>query len=72
MITAVQDSVITHFLPARYPDSIAPGYAHFAGFCFCASVAGSAGVALSTQTLLLAVGVVGSSGGKASVKARVR
>lgn len=51
-----------HFLPANYPASVADGYARFASYCFVASVAGSAGMVLSTQTLLLAVGVVGSSG----------
>lgn len=60
VLTALQDNVITYFLPARYPDSVTPGYARFAGCCFCASVAGSAAMVLSTQTLLLAVGVVGS------------
>ena len=68
LLTAVQDHVITYFLPARYPESVAPGYAHFAGYCFCASIAGSAAMVLSTQTLLLAVGVVGSSG-QASIMA---
>jgi hypothetical protein len=58
---AFQDNVITYFLPARYPESVTPGYARYAGFCFCSSVAGSAAMVLSTQTLLLAVGVVGSS-----------
>lgn len=61
VLTAFQDNVITYFLPARYPESVTPGYAQYAGFCFCASVAGSAAMVLSTQTLLLAVGVVGSS-----------
>lgn len=68
VLSALQDNVITYFLPARYPESVAPGYARFAGCCFCASVAGSAAMVLSTQTLLLAVGVVGSTG-KASVMA---
>ena len=53
--------VISVFLPAQYPDSVAPGYLRFASFCFTASVAGSAAMVLSTQTLLLAVGVVGSN-----------
>lgn len=68
MLTAIRDNVITYFFPARYPESVAPGYARFASFSFCASVGGSAAMVLSTQTLLLAVGVVGSSG-KASVMA---
>jgi hypothetical protein len=58
---ALQDNVITYFLPAGYPESVTSGYARYAGFCFCSSVAGSAAMVLSTQTLLLAVGVVGSS-----------
>ena len=61
LTTAFQDKVITHFLPAQFPNSVAPGYARFAAFGFGASVAGSAAMVLSTQTLLLAVGVVGSS-----------
>ena len=61
LLTALQENVITYFLPARYPESVTPGYSHYAGFCFCASIAGSAAMVLSTQTLLLAVGVVGSS-----------
>ena len=58
---SIQDN-IKHFLPANYPASVAHGYAKFASYCFVASVAGSAGMVLSTQTLLLAVGVVGSTG----------
>jgi hypothetical protein len=54
------DNVISHFLPAHYPQSVQPGYIKFTTFCFAASVFGSAGMVLSTQTLLLAVGVVGS------------
>ena len=46
-------------LPAQYPKSVAPGYFEFVAFCFSASVAGSAAMVLSTQTLLLAVGIVG-------------
>lgn len=68
VLLSLQQNVITYFLPDRYPDSVAPGYARFAGCCFCASIAGSAAMVLSTQTLLLAVGVVGSSG-QASVMA---
>jgi len=56
-----QQDVVQHFLPAQFPTSVTPGYARFALFSFVASVAGSAGMVLSTQTLLLAVGVVGSS-----------
>jgi hypothetical protein len=60
---------LAHLLPAQYPNSVAPGYLRFASFCFTASVAGSAAMVLSTQTLLLAVGVVGSNVQQASIMA---
>ena len=60
---------LKHFLPAQYPHSVAQGYASYAAYSFGASVAGSAAMVLSTQTLLLAVGVVGSGPGQASVLA---
>lgn len=60
---------IKHFLPAQYPTSVADGYASYALYGFGASIAGSAAMVLSTQTLLLAVGVVGSGPGEASVLA---
>ena len=52
--------VLRHFLPAGYPSSVAPGYRNYVLYCFSANVCGSAAMVLSTQTLLLAVGV-GSS-----------
>ena len=52
--------VIRHFMPAGYPQSVAPGYRDYVLYCFSANVCGSAAMVLSTQTLLLAVGV-GSS-----------
>lgn len=52
-------NIINHFLPANYLTSVADGYGRFASCCFIASVAGSASMVLSTQTLLLAIGVVG-------------
>lgn len=61
-ITPRIQQYIKHFLPANYPISVHDGYSTFASYCFVASVAGSAGMVLSTQTLLLAVGVVGSAG----------
>ena len=63
-IQSVASSVkatVKHFLPAGYPQCVAPGYAHFCQYAFVASVAGSAAMVLSTQTLLLAVGVIGSA-----------
>ena len=55
----VYTNVIAHFLPANYPSSVSKGYGRFAALGFLASVAGSAAMVLSTQTLLLAVGIVG-------------
>ncbi|KAL7533450.1 hypothetical protein ACHAWF_004502 [Thalassiosira exigua] len=46
-----------HFLPARYPRSVCPSYATYATYCFLGSTAGSASMVLSTQALLVAVGV---------------
>eukprot|EP00980_Cylindrotheca_fusiformis_P030951 scaffold25670_cov127-Cylindrotheca_fusiformis.AAC.2 len=60
-VSTLSRNVISHFLPAKHPHSVAPGYLKFASYSFVASVAGSASMVLSTQTLLLAVGVVGSN-----------
>ena len=49
--------LIHHFLPARYPSSVCPSYATYASYCFLGSVAGSSAMVLSTQALLIAVGV---------------
>lgn len=49
------------FLPAQYPTSVATGYASFTIAATAGAVAGSAAMVLSTQTLLLAIGVAGSS-----------
>lgn len=57
--TILNNFIIDHFLPANYPDSVVNGYGRFAFYSFIASVAGSASMVLSTQTLLLAIGVVG-------------
>lgn len=48
---------IHHFLPANYPHSVSASYTTYASYCFAGSIAGSAGMVLSTQALLLAVGV---------------
>jgi Vitamin B6 photo-protection and homoeostasis len=63
------DKVIRHFLPSNYPVSVDSGYARFSIFSFAAAVAGSASMVLSTQTLLLAVGVVGTNATAASAMA---
>lgn len=49
--------LIHHFLPARYPYSVCPSYATYASYCFLGSIAGSSAMVLSTQALLIAVGV---------------
>ena len=43
------DSMVRHFLPANHPQSVAAGYDRFALASFLASIAGSAGMVLSTQ-----------------------
>eukprot|EP00934_Nitzschia_sp_Nitz4_P006039 Nitzschia sp. Nitz4//scaffold219_size35776//27503//29041//NITZ4_007827-RA/size35776-processed-gene-0.10-mRNA-1//1//CDS//3329542329//6029//frame0 len=58
-----------HVFPANYPHSVAPGYLRFTAYYFTASVAGSAAMVLSTQSLLLAVGVVGSNAQQAGIMA---
>jgi hypothetical protein len=65
----LNQQILGYFLPAKFTESVAPGYLRFAGFCFIASVAGSAAMVLSTQTLLLAVGVVGSNTQQAGIMA---
>lgn len=59
-LSTASRQAISHFLPAKYPTSVASGYFKFAAYSFTASIAGSASMVLSTQTLLLAVGVIGS------------
>mmetsp|Transcript_18423 Transcript_18423/g.20987 ORF Transcript_18423/g.20987 Transcript_18423/m.20987 type:complete len:566 (-) Transcript_18423:886-2583(-) len=49
--------LLKHFFPADYPKSVDPGYKGFISYCFVASTCGSAAMVLSTQSLLLAVGV---------------
>jgi hypothetical protein len=68
-VKKVSRQMVSHFLPAQYATRVAPGYLPFAGYCFIASVAGSASMVLSTQTLLLAVGVVGSNVQQAGIMA---
>jgi hypothetical protein len=62
-------NLVKHFLPAQFPHSVAPGYAWFVTCGFGASIAGSASMVLSTQTLLLAVGVVGHNAAQAGIMA---
>ncbi|KAL3801957.1 hypothetical protein HJC23_010301 [Cyclotella cryptica] len=49
--------VIHHFLPANYPHSVCSSYTTYASYCFLASIAGSSAMVISTQALLVAVGV---------------
>ena len=68
-LQTISKKMLSTFLPAQYPKSVAQGYLGFASFCFTASVAGSAAMVLSTQTLLLAVGIVGQNVPQASIMA---
>ena len=56
---------VSHFLPSGYPHSVADGYSKFASYNFVACIASSAGMVLSTQALLFAVGIVGSTSASA-------
>ena len=56
--TSIQNiPFIHHFLPANFPHSVDKSYATYASYCFLGSVAGSSAMVLSTQALLVAVGV---------------
>jgi hypothetical protein len=48
-------------LPARFPHSVARGYQPYAIYSSLSAIAGSAGMVLSTQTLLLTVGALGNT-----------
>jgi len=60
-VQTIPNKFVSLLLPAQYPKSVAKGYFRFVSFCFTASIAGSAAMVLSTQTLLLAVGIVGQN-----------
>ena len=49
--------MLKHFLPNGYPDSVQQGYARYTILSFCGNVASTTTMVLSTQTLLLAIGV---------------
>ncbi|CAJ1958520.1 unnamed protein product [Cylindrotheca closterium] len=68
-VMELSKQAMAHFLPAQYPKSVAPGYFKFVSYYFIASVAGSASMVLSTQTLLLAVGVAGANAHQAGIMA---
>lgn len=57
----IQEKMLKYFLPTDYPHSVDKGYKEFVSYCFLANVCGSAAMVLSTQTLLLAVGVGSAS-----------
>ena len=57
----IYNYIIKHFLPNNYPNSVEKGYTKFISYCFLANTCSSAAMVLSTQTLLLAVGVGSSS-----------
>jgi hypothetical protein len=68
-LQTISKKMLSTILPAQYPKSVAQGYLGFASFCLTASVAGSAAMVLSTQTLLLAVGIIGQNVPQASIMA---
>ena len=68
-LQAIPEKAISLLLPAHYPQSVSEGYFGFVSFCFTASIAGSAAMVLSTQTLLLAVGIVAQGSTSTSVMA---
>ncbi len=56
-IQNTQDKVLHHLLPAGYPTSVQSGYSTYVSYCFLANTASTITMVLSTQTLLLAIGV---------------
>lgn len=68
-VMELSKQAMTHFLPAQYPKSVPHGYFKFVSYYFVASIAGSASMVLSTQTLLLAVGVAGANAHQAGIMA---
>lgn len=67
--SSVKTQLLTHFLPVGYPASVSPCYGNYAFNTFIASIAGSASMVLSTQSLLLAIGVVGMHSTQAGILA---
>jgi hypothetical protein len=61
LLAARLDLLLSHFLPVGYPGTVALYYREYALHTFIASIAGSASMVLSTQSLLFAIGVVGTS-----------
>lgn len=55
-------AILSPLLPAGFPHSVPPFYLTFSAYTFVASVASSAAMVISTQTLLLAAGVLSSTG----------
>jgi len=53
----VKPSILSHFLPYGYPDSVSTSYLSFITYSFIASVSSATSMVLSTQALLLAIGV---------------
>ena len=69
-LQTIPKKIISLLLPAQYPQSVARGYLGFISYSFIASIAGSSAMVLSTQTLLLAVGIVAqNSAPQASIMA---
>ena len=54
---SIQRNTLQHLLPNGYPESVHAGYTKYVAYSFVASTASTATMVLSTQTLLLAIGV---------------
>lgn len=51
------DSMLRHVLPSNYPESVQNGYAKYSMYAFLANTVSTTTMVLSTQQLLMAVGV---------------
>ena len=57
LIESLQNNTIKHLMPNNYPLSVHSSYQKYAVFSFIANTASTATMVLSTQSLLLAIGV---------------
>ena len=57
LLESLKYNTIKHLMPNRYPDSVHSSYKKYATYSFIANTASTATMVLSTQSLLLAIGV---------------
>ena len=60
-LRSLSNQLISHFLPHNYPHSVHSSYKNYTLYSFIGNTAGSTTMALSTQSLLLALGLCSSS-----------